>query len=153
MSTIRIVLADDHPVIRASLRRMLDKSAGLEVVGEAGNGHQVLRLIEKLNPDMLVLDIEMPGMNGLEVARRLKGIASPVKILALSAYDDKHYILGMLSQGVDGYVTKEEAPEIIVQMIHKIANGERGIISERIATLLKGRLGREGQRGRRVKVY
>ncbi len=123
MKTTRVVLADDHPVVRASIRRLLEKAGDIEVVGEAGNGLETLRLVEELAPDVLLLDVEMPGMRGFEVAQQLHAAGAPVRILALSAYDDKQYILAMLASGATGYLTKGEAPQTIVHAVHEAAEG------------------------------
>jgi DNA-binding NarL/FixJ family response regulator len=124
MKTTRVVLADDHPIVRASIRRLLEKAGDIEVVGEAGNGIETIRLVEELSPDVLLLDVEMPGMKGFEVARRLRAAGTTVRILALSAYDDKQYILAMLASGAAGYLTKEEAPQAIIHAIREAAEGQ-----------------------------
>ncbi len=118
--TIRVVLADDHAIIRTGIRSLLKKASDIQVVGEASNGVEALRLANELAPDVLLLDMEMPGMSGVEVARQLRAAGSPVHILALSAYDDRHYILGMLASGAAGYLLKDEAPEIIVAAVRRV---------------------------------
>ena len=121
MKTTRVVLADDHSIVRASIRRLLEKTDDIEVVGEASNGTDTIRLVEELAPDVLLLDVEMPGMKGFEVARRLHAAGASVRILALSAYDDKQYILAMLASGATGYLTKEEAPQTIIHAVREAA--------------------------------
>lgn len=133
MSAIRVVLAEDHPVTRRGLRDLLDKSVDVEIVGEASDGREALRLIEELAPDVLLLDMEMPGLKGVEVAQKLQGAGSSVRILALSAYDDKEYIRGVLSSGAAGYLTKEEAPQTIVEAVRGVARGENGWVSRQVA--------------------
>jgi DNA-binding NarL/FixJ family response regulator len=133
MTIIRVVMADDHPVAREGLRNLLEKAVDIKVVGEANNGAEVLRLIEKLAPDVLLLDMEMPGMTGIEVARQLQAANTSVHILALSAYDDKEYIQGLLANGAAGYLTKEEAPQTIVEAVRGVARGERGWVSRQVA--------------------
>ncbi len=123
MKTTRVVLADDHPVVRASIRKLLEKAGDIEVVGEASNGLETIRLVEELAPDVLLLDVEMPGMRGFEVAQQLHAAGAPVRILALSAYDDKQYILAMLASGATGYLTKEEAPQTLIHAVHEVAEG------------------------------
>ncbi len=123
MKTTRVVLADDHPIVRASIRRLLEKAGDIEVVGEASDGIETIRLVEELAPDVLLLDVEMPGMKGFEVARHFQTVGAPVRILALSAYDDKQYILAMLASGATGYLTKEEAPQTIIRAVHEAAAG------------------------------
>ncbi len=121
MKTTRVVLADDHPIVRASIRRLLEKAGDIEVVGEASDGIETIRLVEELAPDVLLLDVEMPGMRGFEVARHFQTAGAPVRILALSAYDDKQYIMAMLASGATGYLTKEEAPQTIIRAVREAA--------------------------------
>lgn len=121
---IRIVLADDHPVMRSGIRTLLEAEADLTVVGEAANGLEALRLVESLKPDVLLLDMEMPGLSGVEVARRIRDQAIPVYVLALSAYDDRSYVAGLLESGASGYITKEKSPQMIVEAVRAIARGE-----------------------------
>jgi DNA-binding NarL/FixJ family response regulator len=127
MKITRVVLADDHPIVRASIRRLLEKAGDIEVVGEAGDGIETIRLVEELSPDVLLLDVEMPGIKGFEVARRLRAAGATVRILALSAYDDKQYILAMLASGAAGYLTKEEAPQTIIHAVHEAVEGRTDI--------------------------
>jgi DNA-binding NarL/FixJ family response regulator len=133
MRITRVILADDHPIVRAGIRRLLERAGDIEVVGEASDGIEALHLVEELVPDVLLLDVEMPGLKGTEVARRLQVTGSPVHILALSSYDDEQYVLGMLDSGAAGYLTKEEAPQTLVQAVRRIARGELGWISQRMA--------------------
>jgi DNA-binding NarL/FixJ family response regulator len=123
VETTRVVLADDHPMIRAGIRSLLRKAPDIEIVGEARNGAEAMRLVEELQPDVLLLDMEMPVLKGIEVARRLRAAGSPVRILALSAHSDRQYILGMLASGASGYLTKEEGLEKIVEAIRRVAKG------------------------------
>jgi DNA-binding NarL/FixJ family response regulator len=133
MTTIRVILADDHPITRDGIRNLLERAPGIQVVGEADNGAEALRLIEELTPDVLLLDMEMPGLKGIDVARQLQEGNSPVRILALSAYDDKQYILELLASGASGYLVKEEAPEAIIEAVRGVAQGQQGWVSRRIA--------------------
>src|SRR5512134_810311 len=104
MEAIRVVLADDHPVARAGIRKFLEKEADIQVVGEASSGEEALQMVRDLTPDVLLLDMEMPGMKGVDVAREVKEKKLPVNILALSTYDNKQYILGLLNSGASGYL-------------------------------------------------
>ncbi len=133
MSPIKVVVADDHPVVRSGIRTLLDKVVDIEVLGEAATGGQALELVNKLQPDILLLDMEMPDLNGREVAQKLRSNNSRVRILALSAYDDPVYIRELLESGAAGYLVKEEAPETIVDAIRGVAHGEQGWVSRRIA--------------------
>jgi len=133
MSPIRVFLADDHPVVRTGIRNLLEKEVDIEILGEASTGEEALSLVQELKPDILLLDMEMPDLNGREVAARLREMGSPVKILALSAYDDPVYIRELLESGAVGYLVKEEAPETIVEAVRGVAQGEQGWVSRRIA--------------------
>lgn len=133
MSPIRVVLADDHPVVRAGIRNLLEKVVDIEVVGEASTGQEALNMVENVHPDVLLLDMELPDIKGTEVAKMLQSGKSPVKILALSAYDDGVYIRELLELGAAGYLIKEEAPETIVEAVRGVAYGEQGWVSRRIA--------------------
>ncbi len=132
----RVVLADDHPKVRAGIRSLLEKTPDIVVIGEASDGIEALNLVERLSPDVLLLDMEMPRMSGSQVASILQEGASPVNILALSAYDDKQYISTMLNNGASGYITKEEVPDILIKAIRGVVKGERGWFSKRAAARL-----------------
>lgn len=132
MRCIRVMLADDHPVVRTGIRNLLEKHADIVVVGEATNGLEALRIVEELKPDVLLLDMEMPGLSGVEVARRLKSVCSTARLLVLSAYDDEQYIFALLSSGAAGYLTKDEVPTMIGDAVRGIANGEEGWLSRRV---------------------
>jgi DNA-binding NarL/FixJ family response regulator len=136
METIRVVLADDHPLMRKGICSMLQKTEDIEVVGQAKDGYEALTLVHDLDPDVLLLDMEMPGLQGMEVAKELKAAGSGVPILALSAYEDKHYILGILASGAAGYLTKEELPQTIIRAIRGVAQGENGWVSDKVAEYL-----------------
>jgi len=136
MTTTRVVLADDHPVIRAGIRSLLEKAAGITVVGEASNGAEAIRLVRELEPDVLLLDMEMPDLSGVEVAQRLNAAKAPVQILALSAYNDRQYILGMLDSGAAGYLIKEEVPQTIVEAVKGVVRGEKRWANPDIASQL-----------------
>ncbi len=141
---IRVILADDHPLIRAGIRSILEKADDIVVVGEAGNGREALTLIHKENPDVVVLDVEMPVMAGIEVARELKKAGSPVHILALSAHDDEQYVFGLLESGASGYLIKDEIPETVVEAVRGVAQGEDGWLSRRIISkIMRSRATRE----------
>jgi two-component system, NarL family, response regulator DegU len=136
MNKIRVVIADDHAIMRVGIRNILSRSNKISVVGEANNGAEAIQLVDEEKPDVLILDMEMPVMDGIEVARRLQADHSPVHILVLSAYDDRQYILEMLNMGASGYLIKDEAPEVIVDAVQGIANGEKGWISRKAAVRL-----------------
>jgi DNA-binding NarL/FixJ family response regulator len=133
MTPIRVVLVDDHPVVRAGIRNLLENEHDIVVVGETSEGAEVLSLVKELTPDILLLDMELPGISGTEVARQLQEAEVRVNILALSAYDDKQFIQGLLSSGAAGYLVKDEVPEAIIDAVRGVARGEQGWVSRRIA--------------------
>ena len=134
---IRVVLADDHPVVRAGVRTFLEKEPDLQVVGEIALGSEVETLTSHWQPDVLVLDVNMPGLDPVAATRRLKEQVPTLRILVLTAYDDDAYVTGLLAAGAMGYLLKEEALETLVAAIRAVARGESWL-SQRIA----GRLAR-----------
>jgi len=121
---IRVLLADDHPALRMGIRVLLDQAPDVEVVGEAESGEEALALIEALAPDVAVLDCQLPGMGGVEVAQEMARRGLAVRVLALSAYDYEQYVQGMLAAGAVGYLLKEEAPGVILAAVRGAARGE-----------------------------
>lgn len=131
MSQIRVLLADDHPIIRSGIRLLLEQAPDITVVGETDRGSDVVGLVERLKPDVLLLDMEMPGKSGVAVAQELQQNGSVVRVLVLSAYDDDEYIASLLATGAAGYLTKEEALNTIVDAVRGVARGEDGWFSRR----------------------
>jgi DNA-binding NarL/FixJ family response regulator len=136
MTKIRLLLVDDNVNVRKGLRKMLNRSPEIEIVGEAENGREALDLMKDLDPDILLLDVEMPGMKGYEVARRLKDSGSSTRVLALSGYNEKRYILSMLANGAVGYLTKDDATQYLLSAVQEVAAGSRGWISPNVAQKL-----------------
>lgn len=136
MDRIRVILADDHPITRAGIRRFLEKAPDIEIIGEADNGDDTLQMALEQKPDVLLLDMEMPGLSGVEVAKALKTAGSQIRILALSSYADRQYIFGVLSSGALGYLSKEEIPQTIVDAVRGVAKGEKGWLSRKVAAIL-----------------
>ncbi|MEA4906295.1 MAG: response regulator transcription factor [Chloroflexi bacterium] len=132
----RVFVADDHAAVREGIRNLLNRAPGIVVVGEASNGLETIQQVGKLDPDVLVLDVEMPGLTGIDVTRRLRQTDSSVRVLILSAYDDQEYVLELLENGASGYLVKGESPERIVEAVRGIANDEKGWISPQIAEKL-----------------
>ena len=123
-SPITILLADDHAMVRSGIRGFLEQDERLRVVAEAGDGDQALALAQTYHPDVLVLDIQMPGKNGIEVARAVRAAGFNTGILILTAYDDEPYILGALQAGANGYVLKTAEPDELVQAVHAVYEGK-----------------------------
>jgi DNA-binding NarL/FixJ family response regulator len=127
-----VLLADDHPALRLGLKVLLAQAPDMEVVGEAERGEDVLVLVEQLRPDVLVLDCEIPGMSGPEVAMSLRERGFETRVIALSAYSDDRYVRGMLEAGAVGYLLKDETPETIVAAVRAAAQG-KGYFSPSVA--------------------
>lgn len=144
---IRVILADDHPVVRTGIRALLERADDILVVAETGKGKEVFALIEQLAPDVLLLDMEMPDLSGIEVAMRLKQSAARVRVLALSAYDDEQYIRNLLISGAAGYLTKEEAAEGIIDAVRGVARGEEGWFSRRAIAQLSALTRQDSHQG------
>src|SRR5512138_314526 len=133
----RVVIAEDNELVRKGIRRLLNKASDIAVVGEAKDGMEAMHLVDKLAPDLLLLDVEMPRLSGIEVARRLNKNNSGTRVLVLSAYDDQEYIQEMLANGASGYLIKDEAPQRIVEAVRGVALGETGWVSPQVKDRLK----------------
>lgn len=120
---IRILIADDHALLRAGLRKLLDAEPDLEVVGEAGDGPETLARIKELAPDVVLLDLTMPRMNGLEVLRSIRDAASRTRILVLTMHDDEGYLREALEEGASGYVLKQAADTELLSAIRAVHGG------------------------------
>ncbi len=120
---LRVFLADDHPVVLAGIKALVAADAALEVVGEARDGRTALRLATELRPDVAVLDLSMPGLNGVDVARQLRVDCPPCRILALTVHEDGAYLRQLLEIGAVGYVLKCSAAEELIRAIHAVAAG------------------------------
>ena len=137
--SIRILIADDHPIVRSGVRNELSRHADLEVIGEALNGDDTIRLVLELQPDILLLDIHMPGKRAIEVVNELKDQAVFCRILVLSAHGDIPTIIGMLKAGVDAYILKDEDPLVISEAIRAVQRGDTWLspgVSDRLTSIL-----------------
>lgn len=123
MKNIRLMLVDDHDVVRTGLRTFLEAQEGLEVVAEAGSGADALQLVQDHQPDVVIMDITMPEVDGLAATRQIKAHLPGCKVLALTVHTDKHYFFEMLAAGAEGYVTKQVAAEELVGAIRSVAAG------------------------------
>ena len=145
--SIRIVLADDHKMILAALRSLLEKEIDISVVGEAGDGTALLDLVERTAPDVVVVDVGMPGMNGIEATRRLLAVRPLLKVIALSAYSDKRFVLEMLEAGAKGYLIKASAGDELPRAIRAIAQGSTYLCPEVAGTLVEAARGKSSRAG------
>jgi two-component system response regulator NreC len=124
MDLITLLLVDDHEVVRTGLKSFLQSQAGLQVVAEARNGTEAIQRAVETNPMIVLMDISMPGMDGLEATRQLRKICPASQVLALTVHDDKHYFMEMLAAGASGYLTKQAAADELVAAIRAVANGD-----------------------------
>jgi DNA-binding NarL/FixJ family response regulator len=122
---IKIVLADDHLIVRQGLHALLEAEPDLQVIGETGDGLKAVDLIRKANPDVAVLDLMMPGLNGIEVARQISRQAPRTRSIILSMYDDEGFVLEALSNGVSGYVLKDTGSVDLIMAVREVNRGHR----------------------------
>ena len=122
--TVKIFLADDHNILREGLRSLISGMPGMEVIGEAGNGREAVRLARELRPDLVVMDINMPDLNGIEATRQLLKELPGVKVIALSMYSDKRFVAGMLRAGASGYMLKASTFDELSKAFATVIAGE-----------------------------
>ena len=134
---LTVLIADDHPLVREALHRALDVEEDMKVVAEASDGEEAVKLASELKPDVVVMDIVMPKVNGIEATRKIKEIAPDTAILILTAYDDEEYVLGLLDAGAAGYLLKSARGRDLVGAIRAIRAGESVLHPNIIARLLK----------------
>jgi two-component system response regulator NreC len=123
MDTIKLMLVDDHDVVRTGLRSFLETQSGFKVVAEAKNGQQALERAREAQPDIVLMDISMPDMDGMEATQKLKKLYPDCQILVLTVHADKHYFMKMLSVGASGYITKQAAADELISAIQAVAAG------------------------------
>lgn len=127
---IKVLIVDDHALVRLGIRRILDDIEDIQVVGEADSGEQALNMARDNSPDIVLLDVKMPGMGGLEATKRLLRVNPQIKIIAVTAYHEDPFPSRLLQAGASGYLTKECGMDEMVQAIYKIHKGEKYIIPE-----------------------
>jgi DNA-binding NarL/FixJ family response regulator len=135
--TIRVLLIDDHTMFREALSLMLAKEPEVTVVGELGDGTQVLETVERLRPDVMVIDISMPGVNGIDATRQVRAQFPGVRVVALSAFNYKKFVMEMMEAGATAYVVKSAAGEQLLQAIKSAASGLTFLCPEAAATLIE----------------
>ena len=126
----RILIADDHAMLREGMRNLLEKEKDFEMVGEAADGEEAVRLAEKLKPDIVIMDIVMPKLNGIEATRQIKQVSPATALLILTAYSDIRYIIGLLEAGACGYLLKNSPGKDVVRAIRAVRSGESVLDSE-----------------------
>lgn len=144
MSEISVLIADDHPIVVEGIRNLLTYAVGIKVVGTAASGQETLEMVKNMAPDVLLLDMELSDLNGVEVVRRLEEAKYAGNILVLSSHADRAYISQLLTLGVSGYLIKDEVPKTIVEAIRGVARGEKGWLSRSVA----GKLSQMMQEGK-----
>lgn len=144
MKSIRVILADDHHLVRAGIRSLLESIEGVEVLADCGDGREALDLIDEHRPDVAVLDIGMPGLNGLEVARRVSQLSQTTRIIILSMYADPSYVRQALKAGVSGYLLKGAAVSELSLALSAVMQGEKYLTPKVSQTVVEGFL-REGE--------
>ena len=127
---IKVLLADDHSIVREGLRRIVEESGDLEVVAEAADGQEALKQVAQMAPEVAVVDISMPGIDGLEVVSRLKDTHPRLPVLILTMHEEAQYIVRAIEAGAMGYLTKQSAPEQLVTAIRRVYSGQRYITDE-----------------------
>jgi two-component system invasion response regulator UvrY len=138
---IKVLLADDHSIVRAGLRRIVDESGDMQVVAEAADGREAIRLVNQQPPDVAVVDISMPGLDGLEVISRLHAAYPGLPLLVLTMHEEEQYVVRAIEAGAMGYITKQSAPEQLVKAIRRVMEGHR-FLTEEAAEALALRVGR-----------
>jgi len=136
MPDIRVLIVDDHPVVRTGIRNMLDPAMGISVIGEASTGAEAMEMIKSLQPDVVLLDMKLPDMSGIDVIKYIYEAKSTSRVLGLSSYDDREFISQLLNYGASGYLLKEEVPEYIIEAVRGVAHGQAGWVSRKVAALL-----------------
>jgi len=139
---IRVLIADDHTIVRSGVRLLLEGEADIEVVGEAGDGHKALEMVESLQPDVVLIDVAMPGMDGMEAARQIRARWPQIYILALTMHRTDEYFFEMLKAGASGYILKGAETSELINAVRAVSRGEVFIHSTMARRLVQDYLGR-----------
>lgn len=130
--SVSVVIIDDEPLIRAGIAAIVDSDPGLGVIGEAGDGSEAIELVGRVRPDVVVMDVHMPRLDGIEATRLLMARQEPPRILILTTFDSDDYIFEALRAGADGFVLKRAQPEELVRAVHTVAGGEALLYPQKI---------------------
>lgn len=141
---IRVVIAEDHAVVREGTRELLEREEDIEVIGEAADGAEAVALVERLNPDVAIVDISMPVMSGIEATERIKAIRPGTAVLVLTAYDDDQYVFALLAAGAAGYLLKDVPSAEVVRAVRSVHVGEP-VLHPAIAKKVMARFAAEGK--------
>ena len=120
---VRLLLVDDHPIVRSGMKMLFQAEPDLEIVGEADGGAEAIVAVQRLHPDVVIMDVAMPGMNGIEATRRIKELAPETAVLALTMHEDEQYFFEMLKAGASGYIPKRAAPDDLVAAVRVVSQG------------------------------
>lgn len=137
MKSIRILLVEDHIIVREGIKALFNAVPEMQIIGEADDGEQGVRLAKELRPDVVVIDVQMPRMNGAQATREIKRLSPETRVVALTMYDDKSYIRELLDAGVSGYVVKRSAVRDLIRAVHEVDAGRTffdPIVQEKLAT-------------------
>jgi DNA-binding NarL/FixJ family response regulator len=147
MPEINVLIVDDHPVVCKGIRNLLEPAMGVKVAGEAHTGAEALQMVKALKPDVVLLDMRLPDMTGIEIIKEIYATGSTTRILGLSSYNDREFISQLLNHGASGYLLKDEMPDQILEAIRGVAHGESGWVSRKVAAMLSQIILREKEGG------
>ena len=136
LAEVRLLLVDDHPIVRSGVRYVLERQGGFTVVGEATTGREAIRLALELQPDVVLMDVSLPDIGGLEATRAIKEQAPAIRVLIVSMHSDEEYVLGVLDAGADGYLLKQGPPEELRDGVLRVHAGERVLHQAALQTLV-----------------
>jgi two-component system, NarL family, response regulator LiaR len=127
MEKIKLLLADDHAVVREGTRQLLENEPDMEIIGEAGDGEEAVRLVKQLKPDVIIMDVSMPKLSGIEATKQIKDISPSSIVLILTGYDYDEYIFNLLESGAAGYLLKDVTGDELIQAIRRVYAGEQAL--------------------------
>lgn len=136
--SLKIVIADDHTIMRQGLRRFIDDEPDMEVVAEASDGQIAVQLCRKMEPDIVIMDIQMPGLNGIDAAVKIRELCPDTKVIALSMHSEKHFIVQMFEAGAFGFLLKKCASDEILKAIRQVVKGKHYLCSEIHSLVIDG---------------